>query len=133
MTNWCGWLKISHHPAGVEWQGLFEEDDDEGKEENESYGVLGDSESEDDDYGHYSLVIHANRRKKQLIIADPYKDYFSQARIFGFHEFDARWYDFNEVPDSLTGEPRLVKDDHMMFVIARRSVIFPRLLGMQTY
>lgn len=131
-------VKDYHHPVGVEWQGLFDDDEDKEEDEEEDEepqapGLMSDSESEENDYGHYSLVVHADRRKKQLIIADPYKDYFSQARIFSFHEFDERWYDFNEIPDPVTGQPMLIEDDHMMFVVARRSVIFPRLLGMRTY
>lgn len=127
------------HPVGVEWQGVFE-DEEEATEPNgvaEHHtllagpsGLLPDSETEDNDYGHYSLVTQAYRRKRQLIIADPYKDYFSQARIFDFDVFEKRWYDFNEAIDPLTGQPRTVEDYHMLFVITRRSVTFPRRLGM---
>jgi hypothetical protein len=132
-------------PAGVEWQGVFEdeededEDDDEEEEEDgsEPGGVdqvmLDDSESEDDDYGHYSVAVWADRRRRQLIIADPYKDYFSQARIFGFEAFDRRWYDFNEVPDPVTGQPVVVEDDHLLFVVVRRNVLFPRRMGMKLF
>ena len=129
------------YPVGVEWQGLFEDendDDDEDDEDDEDEecsdeAVLPDSETEEDDFGHYSLVVHADRRKKLLIIADPYKDYFEQARIFGFREFVERWYDYNEVPDPLTGQPVLVEDYHMMFVVARKSILFPRRLGMKMF
>jgi hypothetical protein len=126
-------------PAGVEWQGLFEGDDDEEieaadpEEDEEEDLKLDDSESEDDDYGHYSLVVRAHRRKRQLIITDPYKDYFSQARLFGFAEFDARWYDYNEIPDPISGRPVLVKDDHLFFVVVSRSISFPHRLGMRLF
>lgn len=130
---------VNHYryPVGVEWQGQFE---DEAEAYDEPQAVvaieqelLPDSESDDEDYGHYSLVVHADRRKKQLIIADPYKDYFNQARIFRFDEFEARWYDYNEVPDPLTGQPALVEDYHMMFLVARRTTLFPRRLGMHSF
>lgn len=128
-------------PVGVEWQGLFddeededaEEDDDEDEEDEAPEGsVMEDSETEDEDYGHYSLVVQAYRRRRQLLIADPYKDYFSQTRIFDFDAFEKRWYDFNEVPDSENGSSVLVEDRNMMFVVVRRSVLFPRRMGMRT-
>jgi hypothetical protein len=131
-----------HYPVGVEWQGVFEdeEDEDEGFEDSDSDEdqddeevLLEDGESEDTDYGHYSVVVWADRRRRQLIIADPYKDYFSQARIFSYDAFDRRWYDFNEIPDPVTGQPLLVEDDHLIFVVVRRNVIFPRLMGMRIF
>jgi hypothetical protein len=140
-----------HCPAGVEWQGVFEDEEDE-EEEPPAQGpgsgrlpgsaqepapvsdiLPPDSESEEEDYGHYSLVTRADRRRQALIIADPYKDYFSQARIFTFQEFESRWYDYNEVPDPVTGEPALVEDYHLFFVITRRTALFPRRLGMRTF
>lgn len=129
------------HPAGVEWQGVFEDEDaarlDRANRswsaESERAGLAADSESQDNDYGHYSLVINASRRRREFIVADPYKDFFSQARIFGFQEFDARWYDYNEVPDPLTGRPALVKDDHLLFVVTSRNVVFPLRMGMRVF
>lgn len=108
-------------PVGVEWQGQFE-DDEEGE---------GEAETGDEDYGHYSVITHADRRKKQLIIVDPYKDYIGQDRIFSFKEFKQRWWDYNEVPDPLTGEIRLVEDHHMMFIITPQEALFPLEFGMQ--
>ena len=82
-----------HYPAGVEWQGVFEDEDEDEYDEASDGQVelLEDGESEDSDYGHYSLVTRADRRKRHLIITDPYKDYFSQARVFDYAEFDQRW------------------------------------------
>ena len=121
-------------PAGVEWQGEFKEED-EPVPAGPGLGVgkPADSESEDSDYGHYSLVTQAERRRRELIIADPYKDYFSQARVFTYKEFNRRWYDYNEVPDPATGQAVLVKDDHLFFVVVRPNVFFPRWMGMKTY
>jgi hypothetical protein len=109
-------------PVGIEWQGLFEDED--GEEE-------GNSETEDSDYGHYSVVVYANRRKKELIIVDPYKDYIAQDRIFSFEDFLDRWWDFNELTDASTGETRLVEDDHMMFIVMPKDVLIPLELGMK--
>jgi ABC-type bacteriocin/lantibiotic exporter with double-glycine peptidase domain len=108
------------YPVGVEWQGLFSTPDDED-----------DSETEDDDYGHYSVVTHVHPRKKQLIIADPYKSFISQARVFSFEEFEERWYDYNEVTNPKTGRARLVEDYHMMFIITPAEEIFPLKYGMK--
>jgi hypothetical protein len=139
------------HPVGVEWQGVFEDEDairldrankgwtrqdlsgsrplmETGPEDSDE-----DSETGDSDYGHYSLVVHASRRRRELIVADPYKDYFSQARIFGFETFEERWYDFNEVMDPVTGQVATVEDYHMMFVITRRNVSFPQRMGLRTF
>jgi hypothetical protein len=143
------------HPVGVEWQGVFEDEDaarldranigwnpatgaeyeiPAAQENADQQGFAKNSETQDNtDYGHYSLVIHANRRRKELIVADPYKDFYAQARIFGFKEFEARWYDFNEILDPLTGRPELVEDFHLLFVITRRNVLFPLRLGLNNF
>ncbi len=137
------------HPAGVEWQGVFEDEDAARLDRaNQAYtrpasrtgenapgqeGLPGNSETQNTDYGHYSLVVRADRRRRELIIADPYKDFFSQARIFGFGEFESRWYDYNEVPDPLTGQPVTAEDYHMLFVVTRRNVLFPLRMGMRTF
>lgn len=117
---------VSHYrfPVGVEWQGLFEDFDDEEDEEDED---------SDDDYGHYSIITHIDRRRRQLIIADPYKDYISQDRIFSFREFEERWWDTNEVINPKTGRPHLVEDYHMMFIITPKRTTFPLKLGMKRY
>jgi hypothetical protein len=122
-------------PAGVEWQGVFEDSVEKLSNETQSLSQVLDprseSKTEDEDYGHYSLVIHSDRRRRQLIIVDPYRDYFSKARVFSFTEFDQRWYDFNEVSDPVSGQPALVQDDHLFFIVVRRNVSFPRRLGMR--
>jgi len=127
-----------HQPVGVEWQGVFEDDTMQqpggiNPGEADKADMPAEGESDDSDYGHYSLVVRADRRKRQFIIADPYKDYFSQARIFSFAEFDRRWYDDNEIPDPISGQPVLVKDDHLIFVVVRRNIWFPRWMGMLTF
>ncbi len=103
--------------VGVEWQGLFED-------------TLED-ETQDGDYGHYSVVTMADSDSQKLVIVDPYKDFHSQDRIFTFEFFMSRWWDTNDVPDSLTGTNRLIEDRQMMFVITTKEVTFPSLLGMK--
>jgi hypothetical protein len=126
----------------VEWQGVFEDEKekaanlsaltgDDGAETHPAKAVLPDSETEDEDFGHYSVVVHARRRQRALLIADPYKDYFNQARIFSFRKFNQRWWDFNEVTDLRTGKKKLVEDYHMMFLITTADRDFPHRFNMK--
>ena len=104
-------------PVGIEWQGLFED-------------TLED-ETQDGDYGHYSVVTMVDSKRQKLVIVDPYKEFRSQDRIFTFEFFLSRWWDTNDFPDPITGKVRLVEDRQMMFVITEDDVTFPRLLGMK--
>jgi hypothetical protein len=104
------------YPVGIEWQGLFED-------------TLED-ETQDSDYGHYSVVTMADSNSRKLVIVDPYKDFRSQDRIFTFEFFMSRWWDMNNFPDPLTGKDLLVEDRQMMFLITPEEETFPRLLGM---
>ena len=106
------------YPVGIEWQGLFEDTLEE--------------ETQDGDYGHYSVVTMADSKSRKLVIVDPYKDFRSQDRIFTFEFFISRWWDTNDFPDTLTGKDRLVEDRQMMFMITPEEVTFPRLLGMKS-
>ncbi len=103
-------------PLGVEWQGLFDEVDDE-----------------EEDYGHYSIIAHIDKAKDELIILDPYKDFVDQNRIIRMSVFLNRWWDFNEVKDLETGEKVLKKDEQLFFVVVPVSILFPVELGMQSY
>lgn len=105
------------YPAGVEWQGLFEASEAE--------------ESDDGDYGHFSIVTYVDEENQQVIIADPYKDFYTQDRIFSFEFFNRRWWDTNEVIDAKTGRPKYVEDYHMMFIITPKDELFPRTLKMR--
>jgi hypothetical protein len=109
-------LDVCKFPVGVEWQGLFDDVDDE-----------------DDDYGHYSIIAHIDQAKDEVIIVDPYKDFVDQNRIVKMSTFLNRWWDFNEVKDPDTGEKTFKKDEQLFFVVAPLSVTFPAELGMQSY
>ncbi|HEY3345058.1 MAG TPA: hypothetical protein VGJ97_09035 [Anaerolineaceae bacterium] len=104
-------------PVGVEWQGLFED--------------RLEDESEEGDYGHYSAVIIVDEDNGQVVIADPYKDFRNQDRIFSLGWFVTRWYDFNEVEDAKTGRRRTVEDRRLLFIITPADKTFPRELGMR--
>jgi hypothetical protein len=106
------------YPVGIEWQGLFED-------------TLED-ETEDGDYGHYSVVTMVDPKSRKLVIADPYKDFRSQDRVFPFDFFITRWWDSNDFPDPLTGIDHLIEDRQMMFLITPKEAIFPRLLDMKS-
>src|SRR5215211_7801978 len=57
-------LNEKKFPVGVEWQGLFEDED-----------------NDDEDNGHYSIIAHIDKLKDELIVVDPYKDFVDQSRI----------------------------------------------------
>lgn len=109
-------LNECKYPVGVEWQGLFE-----------------DMDQDDDDYGHYSIIAHIDKSKDELIVVDPYKDFVDQSRIVKMSTFLNRWWDFNEIKDPQTGEKTFKKDEQLFFVVVPLSVAFPAELGMQSY
>ena len=109
-------LNICKFPVGVEWQGLFDDMDDE-----------------DEDYGHYSIIANIDKAKDEIIIVDPYKDFVDQNRIVKMSTFLNRWWDFNEVKDLETEEKTFKKDEQLFFVVAPLSVTFPAELQMQAY
>jgi hypothetical protein len=104
-------------PAGVEWQGFFED-----REEDEDW--------EEGDYGHYSIVTRIDRRSGLITLRDPYPDFWREDRVFRLEWFIRRWWDVNEVPAPETGASRLVEDRHMLFVITGERARFPASLGM---
>jgi ABC-type bacteriocin/lantibiotic exporter with double-glycine peptidase domain len=109
-------LNENKFPVGVEWQGLF-----------------GDEDEDDDDYGHYSIISHIDKAKDELIIVDPYKDFVDQNRIVKISVFLKRWWDYNEVKDPYTRKKVFKKDEQLFFVVAPLSVTFPAELEMQAY
>lgn len=111
------------YPVGVEWQGVFEDPEEEGTEP-------GENETADTDYGHYSVVTHVDLEKQELIIADPYKDFIAQDRIFSLTEFEQRWYDINDVPDPSSDSPKRIEDYHMLFIVTEADETFPLDLSM---
>ena len=110
-------LEGAKFPAGVEWQGIFDDDPDE----------------LDDDYGHYSVVAHIDEERDELIVMDPYKDFVDQSRILKISVFLKRWWDYNQVQDPRTGEEIDKKDEDLFFVVVPKEFSFPAELGMQAY
>ncbi len=109
-------LNEAKYPVAVEWQGLF-----------------ADMDEDDDDYGHYSIIVHIDKAKDEVIVVDPYKDFVDQSRIVSMNLFLSRWWDFNEVKDLQTGEKVFKKDERLFFVVTPLSVVFPVELRMQSY
>ncbi len=103
------------YPVGVEWQG-------------QAQGFA--NRSPDADGGHYSVVSRVVAWQRRLVLADPFQHHLSRARIFSFEEFEARWWDYNEIADPKTGLACLVEDDRMMFIITPAAETFPLGLGM---
>ncbi|MCI0398518.1 MAG: C39 family peptidase [Chloroflexi bacterium] len=106
------------HPVGVEWQGIFDGDEE-------------DEDDDEDDYGHFSVVTYVDLDKNELIIVDPYKDYVSRDHILTFAEFASRWWDYNEFTDPKTDRSKLVEDYHYMFIITPAEETFPLQLRMK--
>jgi hypothetical protein len=111
------------HPVGVEWQGLFDSVDEILEDE--------DDEDEESDYGHYSIISYIDRRTRQLIIIDPYKDFVDQERIFPIAVFRRRWWDTNLVTDPQSGKGYYLEDRRLMFVLTFQGETFPIPLGMK--
>lgn len=111
-------LEECKYPAGVEWQGLFDE--------------AGDEEDEED-YGHYSILAHIDQAKDELIVVDPYKDFVEQDRILSINLFLRRWWDYNEVQNPKTGKKRFKKDKQLFFVVTPLAVSFPTELKMKYF
>jgi hypothetical protein len=110
---------------GVEWQGLFykslEEEEAEGEDTDET------------DYGHYSVVVYFDEETEQLVIVDPYKDFAEQNRIFDVQTFLRRWWDTNEVADARTGQRELVNDTHLLFFVTSGDEWLPADMGFKKF
>ncbi len=92
-------------PVGVEWQGVFYEDEDE-------------------DNGHYSIVTEIDRKRGYLRLSDPYYKFVGHDRKFKTDFFLKRWWDTNII------KKREVYDRRVMFVLASKKELWPKKLGM---
>lgn len=102
------------YPVGIEWQGLFSDDEDE----------INDSA------GHYSVITRVDDEKKALIIADPYKDFADQDRIINISVFLKRWWDDNWIRDEILHRRYRVRDHQVFFVVSEPDRIFPESMGL---
>lgn len=99
-------------PVGVEWQGVFYEDEDE-------------------DNGHYGIITEIDKKSGNLRMADPFTKFAGVDRRFRIKDFEKRWWDENEIRVSGTTRPRTLTDNKMMFVITPSGVTWPKKLGMK--
>lgn len=106
-------LDIYKYPVGVEWQGLFSDDDEEINSAT----------------GHYSIVTRVDEEKKALIIADPYKDFADQDRIINIEKFHHRWWDINYFKDE-TGKKHRIRDNQVLFIVTPENIQFSPGLGL---
>lgn len=97
------------HPVGVEWQGIFSPED------------------QDEDDGHYSIVIEVDTGENTIVLIDPY---YARERRLTVMEFQRRWWDHNVIFSANTGKKELVQDKHLLFIVTRKSDTFPEELGM---
>ena len=97
--------------VGVEWQGLFYQN------EKEERKAIRRGHELADDLGHYSIISHIDEDKQMLIIIDPYMDFAGQDRIFPVASFLPRWWDTNEIFDSVQGKMTIVEDERLLFFI----------------
>jgi ABC-type bacteriocin/lantibiotic exporter with double-glycine peptidase domain len=101
-------------PVGVEWQGVF----------GKAYSGFDD--------GHYSIVVKVDKRKRQVIIADPYRHFAGKDRVFTFTEFAKRWWDFNEIKTK-TRKKRVIRDRQLIFVLTPKNRHFPEIMKMKQF
>lgn len=109
-------LNKYHYPVGVEWQGVF-------------------YENEDEDSGHYGVVTKIDKKSGYMRIADPYfLNYFNYNgvdRKFRISDFVNKWWDTNEIKVAGRSKTRSVVDTHMMFIVTPKGEIWPKKLGMK--
>jgi ABC-type bacteriocin/lantibiotic exporter with double-glycine peptidase domain len=101
------------YPVGVEWQGVFEE-------------------YSDGENGHFSVVTHIDKKKKIILLSDPYRRFAKIDREFKLDLFKKRWWELNEVEDPKTKRVKMVKNVRMMFILTPKDATFPKSLGMKT-
>lgn len=100
------------YPVGVEWQGVFYENDD------------GDS-------GHYGIITRVNKQAGFLRLSDPYRLFAGVDRKFRIKDFLDRWWDENEIRITGTSRRRKIFDYRLIFVITPRGETWPKKLGMK--
>lgn len=98
-------LNKYHYPVGVEWQGVFYEDEDE-------------------DNGHYAVVTSIDKSTGYLRLHDTYMDFAGIDRRFSIKLFLKRWWDINHV------KGRNIYDKRTMFVITPKQESWPKEIGM---
>lgn len=111
-----------NHPVGVDWQGLFYNDENDEDPERLLVG----------DYGHYSIVSEIDIQNNKIVISDPYPDFARQDRVIPLDKFISRWFDY-EVDPAATNPMQLgPKHTKTIFVVTQKENEFPQKIGMKT-
>lgn len=109
-----------HWPVGINWQGFFYENQ---AEENKKRFI-------NDDYGHYSVVVDIDLKKKTITIADTYQEFSISPRVFDLEWFQKRWHDEVEDIDKKAGTKKITQTQQLIFIIAPKKAKFPEKLDM---
>lgn len=101
-------------PVGVEWQEIYP-----GCEE-------------DDDRGHYSVILAIDMENKVIVVRDPDEMFIDEDRVLSQDTFEKLWFDTNEIGDDAPEEAQAWMDDyHVLFVIAPKDYTFPESLNLK--
>ncbi len=114
-------IRFYKTPVGINWQGLFYDSIQEEK-----------LKWKNSDRGHYSIVIDVNRKRGELVIDDPYPDYFKTPRVFSYKWFLKRWHDSDVIINMELDIKNIIKTNRLIFVVTPRNFIFPKNMGMKT-
>lgn len=92
-------------PVGVEWQGMFINDQGQ-------YFVE----------GHYSVVVEIDRTQNTITLLDPERRSLLPRGVININDFMHRWWEINEAPHlSKPGELDLIRNERMVFVLVPAS------------
>lgn len=122
-------VRVFNYPVVVNWQGIFELDD-EYEEGLSNVASEFDDPMLKGDQGHYCVVIDVDRSNNHIRMMDPYGHYSERDRFIEVQEFMNRWWDdrMDKNPD---GSKKYVYENRLMFVIVPKGVRVPESLGME--
>lgn len=123
-------VRECNYPVGIDWQGIFE--DDEYPDDHETiYTTLpGEDDSEcKGETGHYSVIIDADSSKNYVRMLNPYGHFSEKDQFIDLNDFLKRWWDdrMDYFPD---GSKKYVFEKKLMFVVVPMGVTIPESLGM---
>jgi len=117
INDMLRWVKEYKIPVGINWQGLFYDTVEEEK-----------LKSPFDDHGHYSIVIDINPEKDQIVIADPYSEYWQKPRVKSYSWFKTRWWDKDILVNKKRGYKKILETQRLAFVILPKNSDMARKL-----
>lgn len=124
------------YPVGVDWQGMFTEDEygDEIWNTRDKIRVWWSSITkeplESGDQGHYCIVVDVNLTIGYLQFIDPYGHYAGRERFISLWEFEERWWD-DKLGQDEQGKKKVILENRLMFVVAPKTDQFLGTIGME--